>query len=328
MTPRVVAIAALLACLAGGAAWLARDRLLADAAGPPSFQGYVEAEYVKVAAMEAGLLTALHVARGDFVKAGAPLFAQDDRGALADRDAAAARLAQAEHLLANLEKGGRPSEVEAAEAEVREARAARDKAQADHARALELFRDRVIARQRLDEQAAAAQQTGARLAQAEARLATVQAAGRIDEIRAQRAATAAAQAALGEAEWRLSQRRAEAPADALVADTLFRPGEHVAAGQPVVSLLPPENLLVRFFAPEPLLTRLSVGMTVAVDCDGCPSDLTAKLSFISPEVEFTPPVIFSEETRAKLVVMVEARPAQGRLTALKPGQPVSVRLAE
>ena len=327
MRLRRILLAALVAALLAAAAWWARGHLLADA-GPPSFQGYVEAEYVKVAGMQGGLLTALHVARGDLVEAGAPLFAQDDAGALAERDEAAARLAQAEHLLANLEKGGRPSEIEAAEAEVREARAARAKAQADLERALELFRQRVVARQRLDEAEAAAQQSRARVSQAEARLATVQAAGRVDEIQAQRAAVAAARAALEEAEWRLSQRHVEAPAAGLVADTLFRPGEHVAAGQPVVSLLPPENLLVRFFAPEPLLSRLRVGMTVAVGCDGCPGELTAEVSFISPQAEFTPPVIFSEKTRAKLVYLVEARPSQGRLTALKPGQPVTVRLPE
>lgn len=327
MKARRLALAALvLGFLA--AAWFTRGRLLDGAAEPPSFQGYVEAEYVKAAALQSGLLTALHVRRGDFVEAGAPLFEQDDRGARAERDEAAARLAQAEHLLANLEKGGRQSEIETAEAEMREARAARDMAQSDLERAQELFRQRVIARQRLDEAVSAARQAGARLSQAGARLATVRAAGRVDEIRAQRAATAAARATLGEAEWRLSQRRAEAPTHALVADTLFRPGEHVDAGQPVVSLLPPENLLVRFFAPEPLLSRLRVGLTVAVACDGCPPGLTAEVSFIAPETEFTPPVIFSEETRQKLVVMAEARPAQGRLTSLKPGQPVTVRLVE
>jgi HlyD family secretion protein len=320
---RALFVIGVLLAVAGAAAWLYFGR----ASGPPIFQGYAEAEYVKVAPTQSGLLMQLGVQRGDAVAAGDFLFAQDAAPDQAARAEAAGKLAQAEALLANLEKGGRPSEIEAARAEVREATAAHEKTNADLARGESLFRDRVIARQRLDELYMADRQAAARLISAEARLETVRSAARADEIEAQRAAAAAARATLAQAEWRLDQRRVSAPVGGLVADTIFRPGEHVAAGQPVVSLLPPENLLIRFFVPEAALARLQRGIRVAVACDSCPGDLAATVSFIAPQPEFTPPVIYSEGSRRKLVYLVEARPTDGAgARALKPGQPVDVRL--
>jgi HlyD family secretion protein len=320
---RAILLIVVAAAVAGAAAWL----YLGRAHGPPVFQGYAEAEYVKVAPTQPGLLVELAVHRGDEVKAGDFLFAQDAAPDEAAKAEAAGKLAQAESLLANLEKGGRPSEIEAARAEVREATAARDKAAADLARGEALFRDRVIARQRLDELSMADRQASARLISAEARLETIRSAARTDEIEAQRAAVAAARATLAQAAWRLEQRRVHAPVGGLVADTIFRPGEHVAAGQPVVSLLPPENLLIRFFVPETALAPLQRGLRVAVACDSCPPDLAASVSFIAPQPEFTPPVIYSEESRRKLVYLVEARPVEAAgARALKPGQPVDVRL--
>jgi HlyD family secretion protein len=321
---RALILLVLLALGAGAAAWL----YLGRAHDPPIFQGYAEAEYVKVAPTQPGLLMELAVRRGDTVAAGDFLFAQDAAPDQAARAEAAGKLAQAEALLANLEKGGRPSEIEAARAEVREATAARDKAAADLTRGESLFRDRVIARQRLDELSMADRQAAARLISAEARLETTRAAARTDEIEAQRAAVVAARATLAQASWRLDQRRVTAPVGGLVADTIFRPGEHVAAGQPVVSLLPPENLLIRFFVPETALAQLERGARVSIACDSCPAGLAATVSFIAPQPEFTPPVIYSEESRRKLVYLVEARPADGAgAQALKPGQPVDVRLA-
>jgi HlyD family secretion protein len=107
-----------------------------------------------------------------------------------------------------------------------------------------------------------------------------------------------------------------------VEDRLRRPGEWVEAGGVVLSLLPPENVKVRFFVPEPLLGAMRVGQRVGLRCDGCPDDLSGTVRFIAPEAEYTPPVLYSVESRAKLVFMVEAWPDPG--TALHPGQPVDV----
>src|SRR3546814_12727275 len=105
--------------------------------------------------------------------------------------------------------------------------------------------------------------------------------------------------------------------------TLFRAGM-VPAGRAGVELLPPERLRLRFFVPEPERAKLHVGDAVAARCDGCPPDLRGRIVFIAPEVEFTPPVIFSIEERAKLVFLVEARP-EGAAEGLAPGQPIPVQ---
>jgi hypothetical protein len=127
------------------------------------------------------------------------------------------------------------------------------------------------------------------------------------------------------AQWRLDQRRVASAVTGVVADVLARPGETMQAGAPVVSLLPPENIFVRFFVPEPLLAKVHRGDDVAIFCDRCPAQLKAKISFISPLAEYTPPIIYSEASRAKLVYMVEARPPREGAIVLNPGQPVAVR---
>jgi HlyD family secretion protein len=127
------------------------------------------------------------------------------------------------------------------------------------------------------------------------------------------------------AQWRIDQRHVTAPSAGVVADVLARPGETIPAGGPVVSILPPENIFVRFFVPEPRLAEVHGGDKVTLLCDRCPADFTATVSFISPQAEYTPPVIYSEASRAKLVYMVEARPPRERAPLINPGQPVAVR---
>ena len=136
----------------------------------------------------------------------------------------------------------------------------------------------------------------------------------------------AARAVVSQAQWRLGQKTQPAPRSGLVHDTFFVPGEWVPAGKPVVSLLPPENIKLRFFVPESLVGRLQLGQKVGVSCDGCGASIQASVSYVSPSAEFTPPVIYSKESRAKLVFMVEAQPAPADAVRLKPGQPVDVTL--
>jgi HlyD family secretion protein len=158
-----------------------------------------------------------------------------------------------------------------------------------------------------------------------AELATARLPAREDEIRAARAAVAAARATLDQANWRLEQKSVTAPVSGLVADTLFVKGEWVPAGAPVVTLLPPPNIKVRFFVPEPVLGAVQEGQRLVINCDGCSPDIPARVTFISPQAEYTPPVIYSKESRAKLVYLVEARPAPQDAVKLHPGQPVDVR---
>jgi HlyD family secretion protein len=140
------------------------------------------------------------------------------------------------------------------------------------------------------------------------------------------AALRQARANLAWSKTRLARRRATSPADGTIQEVYYRPGETVQPGRPVVSLLPPGNLKIRFFAPEGLLPEIKYGESVAVSCDGCEKGLTAKVTFIAKSAEYTPPVIYSREERAKLVFLIEARPAQpGKFRV---GQPVTVTLPQ
>lgn len=138
------------------------------------------------------------------------------------------------------------------------------------------------------------------------------------------AALRSAEARLNSAKTRLVRRRVNSPATGTIQEVYFRGGEQVPAGRPIVSLLPPDNVRVRFFVPQAKLPAIHIGDKVAVTCDGCASDLVARVSFISAQAEFTPPVIYSQEERARLVFRVEATPE--RPADLRTGQPVSVAL--
>lgn len=319
-----------------GRAWLAIVLLIAAAAGggwwwthrsppPVEWQGYAEADFVNVGPTQAGLLTAVNVARGDLVAKGALLFTQDDTDDRAARDQASDQLAQAESQLTNLLAGGKPTEIAQAEANLADANATLARTAADLARGEAQLVSGGVSKQtvdqyRADHLSAQAKVEGLRAAVAQARAPM----GREAEIAAQRAMVAAARAALEMAEWRLAQRRVEAPAGGRVADVLARSGETMTAGQAVISLLPPANIFVRFFVPEPMLGTIHLGDPVGLRCDGCTAGLSATISFIAPQAEFTPPLIYSESSKSKLVFMVEARPPPGAAVKFNPGQPVEV----
>jgi HlyD family secretion protein len=138
------------------------------------------------------------------------------------------------------------------------------------------------------------------------------------------AAMRTAEARLNSAQTRLARRSVKSPVSGTVQQVYFRPGEQVPASRPVLALLPPGNVKVRFFVPETMLSKVAYGDAVTVRCDGCAGDLGARVSFIARSAEFTPPVIYSQEERAKLVFLVEALPE--RPENLRVGQPVSVVL--
>ena len=133
-----------------------------------------------------------------------------------------------------------------------------------------------------------------------------------------------AEAQLAAARTRLDRRKLASPVAGIIQQVYYRPGETVPASRPIIAVLPPGNIKVRFFIPERLLPRITIGDEVRVSCDGCASDIAAKISFISRTSEFTPPVIYSMDERAKLVFLIEARAERPEL--LRVGQPVSVVL--
>jgi HlyD family secretion protein len=203
------------------------------------------------------------------------------------------------------------------------ARANLDLSKSELERQQMLFQKGISAKARLDQAESAFQRDTAALDEAQRQIQAAQLGGRSAEIEAAEAVFRANEAMLRQAETRLAKRRVVAPAAARVQDVYFRAGEVVNAGQPVLSLLPPANLRLRFYVPEPVLSTISLGQVVSVTCDSCAEGLRARVSFISREAEFTPPVIFSEQERAKLVFRVEARPLDADMR-LPIGLPVSV----
>lgn len=289
--------------------------------GTTGFQGYVEGEYLRIAAPEAGWLESLSVARGQTVPAGAPLFALDATRQKAELAQARAELAKAESQLADLRVGSRPEEVAAVEAQVAEARAAARYADSDLERQRSLAQRDVAAQAKLDQALSAQRQAAARVTRAEADLAVARLPARADRIAAAEAAVESARAAVAQADWKLAQRTVASPAAGLVEETVRRVGEWVPANGTVVSLLPPAAIKVVAFVPEPQRARVRPGDRLPLGCDGCPQGLAARITWVASEAEYTPPVIYSLETRAKLVYRVEAA-VDG--ATLLPGQPVTL----
>ena len=323
MNPRLLLVAPLIALAAVGGyyAW-GRPSV------KPGWLGYAEADYVRVAPVALGRLTKRAVARGDVVAEGALLFTLDDTNERAARDQAAAQLAQEREKLADLRNAGREAEIAAARADLADAQAASDRAARDLARGEALVGRGDASRQSVDQARADALSTKARVAAAEARLALIsQSSGREHAIAAQTSAVAAAEKALAAAQWKLDERTVTAPIGGHVADTFAEAGEIVGAGAPVVELLPPGNILLRFFVPETALPGIRRGGRVAIACDSCPPDLRGTISFVATKSEFTPPVIYSQDSRGALVYLIEARPDPAQATLFKPGQPVEIRPA-
>jgi HlyD family secretion protein len=293
---------------------------------PDAYQGYVEGEFVYLASSQAGQLTQLSVVRGQTVAAEAPVFAlesQNETEAVAQaRQQLQAALAQQADLLT----GKRRPELDVVAAQLAQARADAARAETQSNRDEQQYEAGGIPKSQLDDSRAAALSAAAHVRELEGQLEVARLPGRSDQIRAQAAQVRAAQAALAQAQWKLDQKSVRAPHAGLVFDTMYRSGEWVPAGSPVVRMLPPENVKVRFFVPETIVGALAPGRPVRVHCDGCSADVPAVLSFVSDQAEYTPPVIYSNETRAKLVFLVEARPQPADALKLHPGQPVEVVL--
>jgi HlyD family secretion protein len=289
-------------------------------------QGYVEGEFVYVAAPSAGKLQKLHVSRGQQVKSGDPLFELEDVTESSARDEAARRLAQARANLEDVTKGQRPQEIESLEAQLNQARAALALSEREYERQQELLKTGVASRQEFDRARATRAQDRERTSQLEADMKTARLGAREDQIAAAQANVKALEATLRKAGWDLEQKCQVTGQGGAVFDTLYREGEWVAAGRPVVALLPPENVKVRAFVPEPLVGSVKIGGDARVIVDGRGDPLVGKISYISPRAEFTPPVIYSRETRSKLVFMIEIRFDRAAAAGLHPGQPVDVAI--
>ena len=289
------------------------------------FQGYLEGEFIQVASPLAGRVEQLAVAKGDRVEAGAPLFTLERSAELAAQRQAAGQLAAARARLDDLRKGVRPSELATLEARLAQARSAAELSKLDLDRRKPLFERGATTASDYDLARLTHERNLAMIDELAAQLATGKLGAREDAVRAAEADVAAAGAALERADWSVTQKVQTAPRAGLVYDTLYRAGEFASAASPVVSLLPPENIKVRFFVPEADFAALKAGARVSVTLTGRPA-LDARISYLSPRPEYTPPVLYNRANRSKLVFMVEALLDAAAARDLHPGQPVDVAL--
>ena len=290
------------------------------------FQGYVEGEYVHVAAPIGGTLNELHVSRGQTILKDAPLFVLDRDFEKAAVDEATHDLQRAQDNLANLEKGQRPTEIASIQARLRQAKAAADLAKVEYKRRVQLIAEETISQEELDRSKSDYDQKKQQVSEINSELQTAGLGARSDVIRAAASEIMQKQAKLVQALWNYNQKVRTAPSAAFVFDTLFRIGEWVPSGQAVVSLLPPENIEVRFYVPQTIVGQIQTGQKAVVTYDGAEKPVNTTISYISPSAEYTPPVIYSSQSRAKLVFMLKANPAPEDAERLHPGQPVDVTI--
>lgn len=315
-----------IAIVAAGALALGAYFTLHKASGPTLQYGWVEADLLFLGADEPGRLTSLSVKEGSSVKEGAPLFQLQTDIQEADLQQARATLDEAQARLAKAEAAQqRPEEVAVLEAQETRAKAALENSAPELDRARKLVERGIAAQQRLDQAKAAHDRDQAMLIEIRRQIEVARLKSRTEDIAAAQEVVKQAKARVASAETRLAQRNVAAPAEGVVQEIYFRTGEIVPAGRPVLSLLPPGNLKLRFFVPQSTLPHIAIGQEVTVRCDGCPPDLKANITFLARQAEFTPPVIFSSEERAKLVFRVEAIPLRPDL--LRVGQPVQIALS-
>ncbi|MBP6879162.1 MAG: HlyD family efflux transporter periplasmic adaptor subunit [Phenylobacterium sp.] len=290
----------------------------------PVLSGYVEGEALYLASPVAGRVDQMLVQRGDRVAAGQTLFVVDPSQLQGARDQASAEVAAAQAQAADARKGQRPVELAVFDANVAAAEATLRDAASALRRVRPLVEQGIYAKARLDDAQAAYDAAAAQVAAAKRQRQAAALGAREDQVRAADSRVAQADAALVAAQARLTDVAPLAPGAARVEDVFFQTGEWAAANQPILALLPDDRIKVRFFVPQADISTYKVGSVVKFACDGCQAGLAAKVSYISPRPEFTPPVIYSREARDRMVFLVEAVPS----ARLNPGQPVDVQPLE
>jgi HlyD family secretion protein len=287
--------------------------------------GYVEGEFVQLAPLEVAQVKSVMVKRGDRVEAGRAVALTEDTDAKIAVAQAEGALAQAEAQLANLQVGKRPDEIAVLEASVRTAKAQAEDARRTLLRTQDLTRRGVMTQAQLDNAKTSLEVAEANINQSTATLAVGRLPARPEEIKAGENAVRSAAAQLDTARWRLAKRTLEAPAPGRITDVIRHPGDTAGPTAPVLTMLPDGAVKLKVYIPEDKFSAVTVGDILSVHCDGCTPGQQARVSYVSPDPEFTPPVIYSLETRQKLVYLVEAHPIDAA-SPLQPGQIVDVEL--
>lgn len=287
--------------------------------------GYVEGTYIYVSPYSGGILDGMDVSKGDVVKPGDRLFVVDREIWDANVQQASLELGKAYANYADLSKGKRRQELDVILKQKTQAEAQLANAEKEYKRARNLVKTNIVSRSDYDRKLSDFESAKARVEELEASLETAMLAAREDELEAARKDIEIAGQNLARVRRQAENNTVYSKVGGQVENTYFRLGEYVSAGTPVLSILPPENVKVRFFVSEKTMPKIRLKLPVTVKCDGCGQGLPAKVSFVSPKAEFTPPVIYSVESRKKLVFMIEAV-FDDKTQNLRPGLPVSVRI--
>ena len=306
---------------------LAAQLFSACAPAAPLAVGYVEGDYVLLAPIEVAQVETVTVKRGDRVTPGTTVVTLESADAKIAVAQAEAGLAQAQAQLADLQIGKRPEEIAVLRAEVDMASAQAADAKRKYDRAADLFKRGAGTQADFDTASATLETANAQVGQANANLAVGGLPARPETIKAADNQVKQAQATLEQARWRLSKRVLASPSPGRVNDVIRNPGDTAGPTAPVISILPDGAVKLSVYIPEAAFSSVKVGTLLGVHCDGCGPDVKARVSYVSPDPEFTPPVIYSLENRQKLVYLVEARP-EGDAGPLQPGQIVDVDLAD
>lgn len=288
------------------------------------YLGYIEGKYVYLSSPVSGQLMQLGVKQGETVQANQMAFQLDPQPELSQLQNAQSQLQAAQQDLENLKLGERATVLKRLEAQILQAKSNIVYSKKMFERNGELVKTGAIGKATFDQSRAQYQTDEQKLNEAQANLAEAKLGARNNLIAAQEAKVQAAQAQVSQYQWMVSQKTIHFSKAGFVQDTLFRQNEYVPAGRPVIQFLPPENRVVVFYVPEKKLSQIQVGEKINFSCDECQKNMTAAISYISSQAEYTPPVIYSDNSREKLVYWVEANIDPSILLKLHPGEPVEV----
>lgn len=286
--------------------------------------GYIDGKYIYLSSSVSGVLKQRLVRRGDQVKAGQLLYKLDPNPEKSELANAQGVLSEAQEKLSDLMHGQRVTVLEQIVAQRKAAQANLVLAQKNLKRYHQLYLDGAVGKAEYDARLADYRSAKEAVKQQEANLAENKLGARRHQILAQVSAVEAAKATVAELKWKLNEKTMHANKAGRVFDTFYRDGEYVPAGQAVLALLPSQNIRVKFFVPEAQLSQMKVGESISFTCDSCKAAGHATIYYISPSAEYTPPVIYSQDTRVKLVYRIEADMTPNEAVKFHPGQPVVV----
>ena len=297
-----------------------------NALSQQKYNGYIEGEFTYISAPIAGKLINIPNPKGSKINAGGLLFNLDEAPEIYLLKQVRALVLEAEANLHNIQKGLRPSEVESLRHELEAAQASVKYYRKYLSRNKKLFAQKHIHEDEIDKAIYNLESSKSLVEKYKQDIITAQLPARLNQINAAIAALNSSKAYLQQVQWKISQKQQNSPITGYIFDTYYNIGEYVPAQTPVMAILSPENTKAVFFIKEPKRGNIKLGQRINISCNNCPKHLKAEINYISNKAEYTPPIIYSDKTSAKLIYKVEASLPTHQAAKLHPGQPINVSL--